>query len=156
MACSITCMISAIFVIGMIYFYNISDKSDIAKKYKQQLSSVLLTRYETITQERMSISYYGYGLGVLFSLIIIYYNLNIKGAKMNSFALACTVMATTFLTNYFYYILSPKADWMLNHMSSQEEVHAWLQMYRGMQYNYHMGLALGIIAVGIFAIAFRC
>jgi hypothetical protein len=29
-------------------------------------------------------------------------------------------------------------------------------MYREMQYNYHMGLVLGIIAVGILGFAFRC
>ena len=45
---------------------------------------------------------------------------------------------------------------MLNHMGSQEEVKAWLQMYREMQYNYHAGLALGIVGVGVLAFAFRC
>jgi hypothetical protein len=45
---------------------------------------------------------------------------------------------------------------MLNHMKSEELVKAWLQMYREMQINYHMGIVLGIIAVGILAFAFRC
>jgi uncharacterized protein YacL len=156
MACSISCMISAVFLIGMIYFYNMTDKSEIVKHYKSSLSSDLQKRYENITKERKTISYYGYFLGLLFSLFIIFYNLKIKGVKMNTFALVCTVMATCFLTNYFYYMLSPKSDWMLNHTSNQQEVKAWLQMYREMSYNYHLGLALGIIAVGIFAFAFRC
>jgi len=149
-------MISAVFLIGMIYFYNMTDKSTIVKHYKEKLSSDLQKRYDNIAKERMTISYYGYGLGVILSLVIIFYNLKIKGVKMNTFALVCTVMATCFLTNYFYYILSPKSDWMLNHMGNQEEVKAWLQMYREMQYNYHAGLALGIIAVGVLAFAFRC
>lgn len=156
MACSISCMISAVFVIGMIYFYNGTDKSEITKRYKEILSPKLQERYERITNERRNISYYGYVLGVLISLVIIFYNLKIKGVKMNTISLVCTVMATAFLTNYFYYMLSPKSDWMLNHMDNQEEVKAWLQMYRGMQYNYHMGMALGIIAVGVLAYAFRC
>jgi hypothetical protein len=29
-------------------------------------------------------------------------------------------------------------------------------MYREMSYNYHMGFALGIVAVGALAFAFRC
>jgi hypothetical protein len=41
-------------------------------------------------------------------------------------------------------------------MGTQEEVNAWLQMYREMQYNYHAGLVLGIIGSGILAFAFRC
>jgi len=156
MACAISCMISAIFVIGMIYFYNLTDKSAIVKHYKSSLSSDLQKRYEKITKERTNISYQGYILGVIFSLGIIFYNFKIKRSKMNSTALVCTVIATAFVTNYFYYMLSPKSDWMLNHMSNQEEVKSWLLMYREMQYNYHMGLVLGIIAVGVLAFAFRC
>ena len=155
MACTISCIISAVFIIGMIYFYYITDKSEIVKHYKEQLPKGLQKRYENIAKERMMISFYGYGLGLILSLFIIFYNFKMKGAKMNSFSLVCTVMASCFLTNYFYYMLSPKSDWMLNHINSPEQTKAWLQMYRGMSYNYHMGMALGVIAVGIFAFAFR-
>lgn len=156
MACSISCMISAIFVIGMIYFYNLTDKSKIVKHYKSFLSSDLQKRYDKISKERASISYQGYILGVILSLGIIFYNLKIKKERLNTTSLVCIVIATSFVTNYFYYMLHPKSDWMLNHMGNQEEVRAWLQMYREMQFNYHSGLVLGIIAVGILAFAFRC
>jgi hypothetical protein len=149
-------MISGVFIIGMIYFYNMTDKSEIVKHYKEKLSIPLQKRYEKITEERKMISYYGYGLGLILSLFIIFYNTKMRGYKMNTFSLVCMVMAVCFLTNYFYYILSPKSDWMLNHTSNQEEVKAWLQMYREMSYNYHMGLLLGIIGVGVGAFAFRC
>lgn len=156
MACSISCMISAIFIIGMIYFYNMTDKSVIVKQYKSSLSSDLQQRYAKISEERKYIGYQGYILGLVLSLGIIFYNLKIKGSKMGNTSLVCTVVATSFLTNYFYYMLSPKTDWMLNHMDKPEEVKAWLSMYREMQYNYHMGLVLGIVAVGVLAFAFRC
>ena len=156
MACALSCMVSAIFVIGMIYFYNMTGKSEIVKHYKSSLSSDLQKRYENISKERLIIGYQGYALGIIISLGIIFYNLKIKGVKMGNTALVCTVIATAFVTNYFYYILHPKSDWMLNHLQNKEEIRAWLQMYREMQYNYHMGLTLGIIAVGILAFAFRC
>jgi hypothetical protein len=156
MACALSCMVSAIFIIGMIYFYNMTGKSEIVNHYKSSLSSDLQKRYEKISEERLMISYQGYALGVILSLGIIFYNLKIKGAKMNNTALVCTVVATAFVTNYFYYILHPKSDWMLNHLQNKEEIKSWLQMYREMQYNYHMGLVLGIIAVGVLAFAFRC
>ena len=156
MACVISCIISSIFIIGMIYFYNMSDKSEIVRHYKTSLSSDLQKRYAKISKERMVISYQGYVLGFILSLGIIFYNLKIKGTKMNNISLVCTVIATSFITNYFYYILHPKSDWMLNHTHNQQEVKAWLLMYREMQYNYHLGLVLGIIAVGILAFAFRC
>jgi uncharacterized membrane protein YkgB len=156
MACALSCMVSATFVIGMIYFYNMTGKSEIVNHYKSSLSSDLKKRYDKISKERLMISYQGYALGVILSLGIIFYNLKIKGAKMSNTALVCTVIATAFVTNYFYYMLHPKSDWMLNHLQNKEEIRAWLQMYREMQYNYNLGLVLGIIAVGVLAFAFRC
>ncbi len=153
MACTISCLISAVFIIGMIFFYNRTDKSVIVKQYKSKLSSDLQERYDKISKERMMISYQGYLLGFILSMCIIIYNRNVK---MSNSSLVCTLIATCFLTNYFYYMLHPKSDWMLNHMGTQEEVNAWLQMYREMQYNYHAGLVLGIVGSGILAFAFRC
>jgi uncharacterized protein YacL len=137
----------------MIYFYNATDKSEIVKHYKATLPMDLQERYEKITDERRRISYHGYILGLFLSVIILFYNIRIK---MHTISLVCTVMATCFLTNYFYYMLSPKSDWMLNHTTNQDQVNAWLVMYREMSYNYHVGIVFGIIAVGIFAFAFRC
>jgi hypothetical protein len=149
-------MISAVFIIGMIYFYNRTNKSEIVKHYKEKLPSDLQKRYNIISEERKQISIHGYILGIFLSLLIVFYNIHFKRVRMNNTSLVCTVMATCFLTNYFYYMLTPKSDWMLNHISNSEQVKAWLIMYREMSYNYHAGLALGIIAVGIFAFAFRC
>jgi hypothetical protein len=135
----------------MIYFYNATDKSDIVRQYKATLPMELQQRYEKITDERRKISYHGYILGLFLSAAILYYR-----RKMNNISLVCTVMSTCFLTNYFYYMLSPKTDWMLNHTTNQAQVDAWLIMYREMSYNYHLGIVFGIIGVGILAFAFRC
>ena len=156
MVCATSCMISTIFIIGMIYFYNMTNKSEIVKHYKNSLPSDLQKRYESISEERRRISIHGYVLGLILSLFIIFYNLKIKGLHMKSTALVCVVMATCFLTNYFYYMLTPKSDWMLNHVSNQQQTRAWLLMYREMSFNYHAGLVLGIVAAGVLAFAFRC
>jgi len=158
MACSLSCSISAVFVIGMIYFNNASYKSKTIVEYKSKLPSNLRGLYDKIVAERQSISYYGYVLGFLLSLVIIFYNTRMdkRNRVLGNASLVCTVVASCFLTNYFYYILSPKSDWMLNHITKPEEARAWLQMYRACSYNYHLGLVLGILAVGMFAFAFRC
>jgi ABC-type Fe3+-siderophore transport system permease subunit len=156
MPCSISCAISAIFLIGMIYFYNMTDKSEIVKHYKNTLTTDLQKRYDNIVKERRMISYRGYILGIFLSLFIIYYNLKIKKEKLNTTSLVCIVVATSFITNALFYMVSPKSDWMLDHVNNKEQVKAWLQMYKNMSFYYHSGLILGIIAVGIFAFAFRC
>ena len=154
MVCSITCTISAIFIIGMIYFYNASYKSKAGDIYKNQLNQHQQQAYDRIIKERLGISMKGYALGAILSFFIIF--MNYKKKAMQPSGTVCLVLATCFLTNYFYYILSPKSDWMLNHVESKEQTRAWLQMYRTCSFNYHAGLVLGIVGMGIFAFAFRC
>ena len=154
MVCSISCTISAIFIIGMIYFYNATGRNAVGDKYKQQLSKEQQVIYDRIVRERLGISLQGYILGAILSILIIVYNYQKKKLKPSS--VVCIVLATCFLTNYFYYMLTPKTDWMLNHVQSKEQTKAWLEMYRTMQYYYHFGLVLGIVGMGIFAYAFRC
>ena len=154
MVCSISCSISAIFIIGMIYFYNATSKNATVIQYKQKLNTHQREAYDKIAKERLRISMQGYGLGFIVSALIIYYNY--KNKQLKSTSLVCLVLATCFLTNYFYYMLSPKSDWLLNHVESLEQTQAWLQMYRTMQFYYHGGLVLGIVGVGVLAYAFRC
>ncbi len=138
----------------MIYFYNATNKNTIVIQYKAHLNQHQREAYDQIAKERLHISMQGYVLGFILSLFIIYFTYEKKHIKPS--AVVCLVLATSFLTNYFYYMLSPKSDWMLNHVESREQTQAWLYMYRSMQYYYHSGLVLGIIGVGVFAYAFRC
>ena len=157
MPCSITCSIALVFIIAMIYFQNATTKLKVVQNYRSQLPSNLIILYDKISSERLRIYYYGYILGFILSLVIILYNYNLKSkSKLTISSSVCLVIVVSFITNYFYYMLSPKSDWMLNHINSPEQTKAWLTMYRTMQYNYHLGFVLGIIAVGILAFAFRC
>ena len=154
MVCSISCSISFVFIVGMIYFYNATSKNATVLQYKQQLNAQQREAYDQIAKERLHISMQGYVLGFILSLFIIFINYQKKHLKPAS--VVCLVLATSFLTNYFYYMLSPKSDWMLNHVESRDQTQAWLFMYRKMQYYYHAGLVLGILGLGVFAYAFRC
>jgi hypothetical protein len=138
----------------MIYFYNSTGSNPEVIKYRAQLNENQRKIYEKIVTERLGISIKGYILGFMLSLLIIYYYYKDKRIKPSS--VVCIVLATSFLTNYFFYSLSPKTDWMLNHVESKEQTQAWLQMYRTMQFHYHAGLVLGIVGMGVFAYAFRC
>lgn len=156
MVCSISCSLSLIFLISMIYMNNAVSTNKVVDHYKKQLPNDLQILYDKITIERTSINYYGYSLGVVLSLIIIYYNLKMKDARISNMGLVCITMSTCFITNYFYYILSPKTTYMLNHINNAEQAKAWLIMYRSMQVYYHTGLVLGILAVALITFAFRC
>jgi len=153
--CGLSCAISAIFIIGMIYMNYQVDKSHIIVKYKSQLPVELQGIYEKITRERTQIYYQGYILGFVLSILIILANYWSNHKMLGTTSMVCLVLATSFITNYFYYTLAPKKNWMLDYIKTSAQTKAWLQMYRGMQVYYHSGLVLGITAVGVLAFAFR-
>ena len=154
MPCGITCSISSVFIIGMIYMNYSMLTSQIMQKYESQLPENIRSTYKEIVNERTKIYYFGYFLGFLLSIAMILYNTKLGKNKMSNYGIVCTVVAVSFSVNYFYYILSPKTKWMLNEIKTEDQTKAWLAMYRHMQMYYHSGMVLGIIGVGVFAFAF--
>ena len=145
--CNLGCGIAAIFLIGMIYTTIAVGKNEVGENFKKTLNETQLEKYEGLTNERLKIYYTGYGVGFLISLGLIFLNLFILKQKMSKMAMVCLTSGATFLTTYFYYILSKKSDYMIMHIKEENQKREWLNVYRTMQYNYHMGLVLGIAAV---------
>lgn len=164
MVCGTSCMVSIVFLVAMAYFYTATSSSKIAKNYEVTLTPEQSTHYKDIVSERTRLAYEGYGLGFIISVVYIWINRMVinsgigrafKREKMSVLSMVCAVLAISSLTNYFYYVLSPKKKFMLNYLNNQEEVSRWLTMYKEMQFNYHMGLLCGVVAAGVGAFAFR-
>lgn len=155
MPCYISCALATIFVIASIFMTNMTQKNRTIQQYQSQLPSNLQNIYKKITDERQRIYYCGYALGLILSFIIIFYKTQ-KRLPMTNGTMVCTVITVSFITNYFYYSLSPKSTYMLEHINSPEQTKAWLTMYKAMQYYWHAGLVLGIVATMFLALAFRC
>ena len=156
MVCFISCAITIIFLIGMVYMNSLVYSKGIITKYYKNLSNDAKQAYENIINERMKIYNQGYILGFFISLLFLYYNKNVKQEKLTVYQTICIILAVMFTVNYFYYILSPKSDWMLNHVNSKSDVRNWLKLYKYMQRYYYSGLLLGVIAVIGLNIAFKC
>ena len=156
MVCSLSLTVSLIFIFGMVYMNCISDSNEVIKSYREKLSPELQEKYDKISTERASIYFQGYGIGFLVSLAFILYNYTLKKEKLKWYYLFFSSLAICFIVNYFYYKIYPKSDWMLNHVKTPEETKAWLNLYKELQKNYHIGLVIGLIGVGVLAMAFRC
>ena len=154
--CSITCIFSSIFIVAMIFMTNWMTVNQTTQKYQEQLPENLKKTYSDIVKERTQIFYTGYGLGLFLALVLIYYNTQVKKERMSWPSMVCLTVFVAFMTNYFYYVLTPKTKWMMESVTTPEQTKAWLAMYRSMQIYYHGSLALGIVAVGLIAFAFRC
>ena len=159
MACIKSCGIAIVFFVSMIYMCIISpivldeSKEDVMKALRNTLSTEQKNTLERIKQERMQIHFKGYAAGLFLSSIIILYRFMhpMYNKYMTPMGMFCITAATTFVVNYFYYILSPKTEWMVTTLHNEEQKKAWLKVYRHMQVNYHIGFVLGIMAVGFMS-----
>lgn len=123
------------------------NKQTISNPLFQLLNNKQKQKYIQIAEERKNIYFKGFGLGFIVSLFSLYLLNNNKIIKMNKLSNICFVLATSFTINYFFYILYPKSDYMINHLSSYKEKQAWLDIYKTMQFNYHLGFSLGLIGM---------
>jgi len=148
MVCAISCAIAFVLILANVYCCSLGSKNQVIKDLISKLSPENQERYRKIANERRSIYFTGLFLGFIISMLLIMccrsYFLTSNGSRGG---LLCMVGAVTLSVNYFYYILARKTDWMVLHLQSPEEKEAWLKVYHTMQYNYHMGLVLGILAV---------
>jgi hypothetical protein len=158
MVCANSCMFASIFLIANIYMMfscvNDTNKSE----FKKTLTSKQKEIYEKIISERKNIYYGGFALGIALSILALYIGENylffIDKKNKATLPKVCMIATITFITNYFFYILYPKSDYMLLHLTNKAQIEGWLAIYKKMQYKFHFGFVLGIIAVIIYAYGF--
>ena len=155
MKCCITsCGIAATLIAGMAYCTYMGNRSQLVQDYMRTLTADQQQTYAKIAEERRGIYLRGFGWGLLLSALLL--GIHHQYATMSRPGLLCSVAAITLATNYFYYVLSPKSDWMVLHFKHDKPDDAanWLRVYRGMQVNYHVGLVLGIAGTILLSNAF--
>lgn len=151
MSCSILCMVGLVFLVANIYISLSADKTKHKQEFYDTLSAELKTKYENIVIERRNIYFTGYAYGLLLAFILVFVNKYMsKKSKMSRTVNVGMMVGVTLITNYFYYMLSPKSDLMVTHLDKEEQRLAWQKIYKTMQFNYHIGLVLGIVASGFF------
>ena len=156
MFCKTTCFVSIVFLIANIFVMFNVDKDKLKNNFIKLLNYQQRELYESLIKERRNIYFHGYGLGLILSFIYLYYIKQILGKRINNVLLICSVGFIVFITNYLYYILMKKSTYMIEHLNNKEQTKAWLDIYRTMQFKYHLGLLLGIISAMIFAASNRC
>jgi hypothetical protein len=122
------------------------DKCAMYDKFMDTLSTAQKQKYRKIVSERRTIYMSGYLLGFILSGLYI-----LVFAKDYSEMLLCTIAAITFFTSYFFYILYPKSELMILDLDEKTQRKEWIAIYKKMQYHYHFGMVLGILAVVFYA-----
>ena len=147
MKCKIECFIAIAFLVGS--FYTMTVDKSVFKKFYRMLNGKQKKIYTNIRMDRLKIYIKGSMWGMLLSL-------GFKLAYGNSsdhVSMACAHSLIYSVTQYLYYSLHPKKDWMLNHLKKPKLIKLWLQKYRTMKGRWHFGLLMGIIGYGLLCFA---
>jgi uncharacterized membrane protein len=139
------CFDSAILGIGLLgagIYTTFVPKEEI-NKLRNILSGKALDAYQKINKERFTQYLQGLGFGFLLALLINhFYGENIT----NSYHRTTLFLLIVLAVSLFYYLLTPKSDYMLNHLTTPQEINAWLDVYKTMKYRFIVGFLLGAIA----------
>ena len=157
MVCYGSCMFASVFLIANIYTMFSCSNDNNKAQFKNTLTSEQQVLYEKIISERKKIYYGGFILGIVLAFIAVYFGnkfLFSRNSKSGHISKICMIASITFVTNYLFYILYPKTDYMLLHLNDKTQIQGWLAIYKKMQFKFHLGFILGICAVIVYAYGF--
>jgi len=157
MVCYGSCMFASVFLIANIYTMFSCSNDNHKQEFKNTLTQEQQVLYEKLIDERKKIYYGGFLLGIVLSFIAVYFGNKLlfsKNSKSSTLPKICMIASITFVTNYLFYILYPKTDYMVLHLNDKTQIQGWLNIYKKMQFKFHLGFILGIIAVIIYSYGF--
>jgi len=128
----------AFIVASMAVTYGL-DKKSLFDPYIEMLTPEEKNRYDAIVQERRRIYLTGFSLGLIVALLVILFVKNLT--PMMSMGIGVALVGAI---SYFYYILTPKSDYMIQYLDEKEERKAWWKIYRTLQFYYHFAFMLGL------------
>lgn len=124
--------------LGILYYK--ASGSPESKKLEASLSGKQTKIYEKIKKERMCNYRVGILLGMFLSFLYIR-KMNI-GNKINT---VCVYVGFTTLVANAYYTLKPKSQWMVEHLSTLEQVKLHNDVYKKFKYITAYGELLGFL-----------
>ena len=144
MVCVTSCGVASALIGGMVYIMLTADKTSTMKDYIDSLDDPQKRMMKHVSQMRAKIWGKGLIIGLGLGLVWLYFN------PTNTTSRNCVFTAIVMLVNYFYYILSPKQTYMIEHLKNSSQIAMWNKVRRMMQVKYHIGMVLG--GLGCYAL----
>jgi len=143
-----TCAIGVIFIIAMFVTAFSCRVRKENKEFINSLTNEQLRKYENIKAQRWNIFINASIAGMLFGVIGVF--VYTQNYRSNPLTAACLFTSIAFTVQYFWYILSPKDDWMITTLNTEFQRKEWKDTYQAYQRAYHAGLIFGIIGYFIY------
>tara|TARA_Y100001935_G_C17311068_1_gene516292 strand:- start:6822 stop:7217 length:396 start_codon:yes stop_codon:yes gene_type:complete len=115
-------------------------KKDKFNNFLKLLDTEQEKRYNEIISERTTIYNIGMIIGILSGILYYYYNK--KGKDKYIFCKVLSIMSVVKLGFYYFY---PKKPLMLNYLTNEKQVKAWVEVYTVMENRWKQSMILGFI-----------
>jgi uncharacterized membrane protein len=139
MVCVKSCSFAVVFITSMVFLNFMTYLYNPADKLTQVLDETQLEKYNKIKSERKMTHI----KGLVYGLILAYLSTTV--IKVRGYNKLCYLIAAAYIFMYFYYMLIPKSDYLILHLNMPEQKKRWLDNYKFMQFNYNLGLLLGVV-----------
>lgn len=146
MVCLSYCVLGAGLLFASIVCMATSKNAGYHADFQNLLSPDQMNKYKSIVNERLSIYIQGLLIGAILGLIVV--SMLDKVTTTNR---VCVFVVVALLFNVIYYLLMPKTSYMLQHLNSDEQVNAWLRVYKSMRQRYILGFFVGVVGYAVFA-----
>ena len=103
MACGTVCAVAIIFAISTLLFPLLLNKN-VIKSYKRELPVAAQRALKVATKERAGLAFEGLVLGMIAGAFLV-----LLSGKMSKISGVCVLVATAFVVQFVYYMLSPKS-----------------------------------------------
>lgn len=116
-------------------------------EFIQTLDAEQKEMYDRIFKERLQIWVTGSIAGLITGWLVVK---GLGSADGNKTKNGCMFLAVAFFTQYVWYTMWPKSNWMAYHLKDMNQVKEWYDVYRAYSTTWGLGLGLGV--VGYFLI----
>lgn len=106
-------------------------------------------RYQRIVSHRRNLYIQGLVVGILVACLVVGVIARVSPLT-NDVSYGCLAVVVLFVVEYLYYILSPKGEYMVSVLYTEEQRKAWLNVYRHMQVSMYASFASALVASFVF------
>lgn len=142
------CMFGFSLLCASLFVMLLPLKDDVINEYLASLNDEQVKAYLRIVKERKNIYIKGFILGSILALGYLLYSKEGK-MKTDSFTRIAMFVGIAMLTQFLFYHLSSKKEWMLDYLTSQDQIHKWTQVYSIIQKKYYIGFLVGFVGYAL-------
>ena len=128
---------------------SVGKNNKVFKDFNATLNEDQKKKYREIASERLNL----YLQGLFLGLIVAVLAMRLKLGKMLKAKTpkVCAFVVIALVITHVYYMGMKKSSYMLNHLENQEQVNAWLEIYKHMKTRKLIGMFIGVLGYVLVA-----